>query len=102
MTLQSLSPMWPELIIAGAAMVLLMLGVFRPDTENNGEMVGWLAILALIVAAVVVLQQPAEARTLFQHRLRLCFVVAAFPFLFFFLSSVVGFIDLFGKNVVGW
>ena len=30
-------------------------------------MVGWLAILALIAAAVVVLQQPAEARSLFDN-----------------------------------
>ena len=59
MTIQSLSPMWPELIIAGAAMALLMLGVFRPETDNNGEAVGWLAILALIAAGIVVAQQAS-------------------------------------------
>ena len=28
MTLASLAPLWPELIIAASAMILLMLGVF--------------------------------------------------------------------------
>jgi NADH-quinone oxidoreductase subunit N len=67
MTLQSLAPMWPELIIAGAAMALLMLGVFRPETDSNGEAVGWLAILALIAAGIVVAQQPAQSQTLFDN-----------------------------------
>jgi NADH-quinone oxidoreductase subunit N len=67
MTLQSLAPMWPELIIAGAAMALLMLGVFRAETDNNGEAVGWLAILALIAAGIVVAQQPAAAQSLFDN-----------------------------------
>ncbi len=40
-------------------------------------------------------------RSLFQHRLKLCFLVAAFPFLFFFTSSIIGFIELFGRDVVG-
>jgi len=59
MTLQSLYPIWPELIIACSAMALLMVGVLRPETDANGERIGWVAILALIVAAVVVVQQPA-------------------------------------------
>ena len=59
MTLNSLYPMWPELIIAISAMALLMVGVLRPETDDNGERIGWVAILALIVAAVVVVQQPA-------------------------------------------
>jgi NADH-quinone oxidoreductase subunit N len=67
MTLTSLSPMWPELIVAGAAMVLLMVGVFRPETDNNGEAVGWAAILALIAAGIVVAQQPAAAQSLFDN-----------------------------------
>lgn len=46
-------------------------------------------------------QMDEDARRLFQHRLMLCFLVAAFPFLFFFLSSVIGFIELFAKDVVG-
>lgn len=43
-----------------------------------------------------------ETRQLFQRRLKLCFLVAAFPFLFFFVSSVVGFIELFARDVVGY
>ena len=38
--------------LAGAAarvgaMVLLMLGVFRPESDRRGEAIGWLAILVL-------------------------------------------------------
>ncbi len=67
MTLASLSPLWPELIVAGAAMLLLMVGVFRPETDNDGEAVGWLAILALIGAGVVIIQQPTASQTLFDN-----------------------------------
>ncbi|CAN5416289.1 hypothetical protein BH11PLA2_BH11PLA2_27410 [soil metagenome] len=58
--------------------------------------------MRLMTVPIAPLGMTAEARTLFQHRLRLCFLVAAFPFLFFFASSIVGFIELFGKDVVGW
>ncbi len=39
---------------------------------------------------------------LFQQRLRLCCLVAAVPFLFIFISSLTGFIELFSRAVVGW
>ena len=75
MTLNSLYPIWPELIIAVAAMALLMVGVLRPETDANGERIGWVAILSLIVAAVVVAQQPSGGTaTLFDN----AFVVDGF------------------------
>ncbi len=67
MTLSSLYPLWPELIIAGSAMLLLMIGVFRPDTDAYGERIGWVAILALIAAAAVVVKQPAGAAVMFDN-----------------------------------
>ena len=67
MTLQSLYPMWPEMIIAGSAMILLMVGAFRPETDANGERIGWVAILALIVAGIVIVGQPSNAVTLFDN-----------------------------------
>jgi serine/threonine-protein kinase len=41
------------------------------------------------------------ARALFQQRLRLCCLVAAAVFSFFFVSSATGFIELFSRYVVG-
>jgi serine/threonine-protein kinase len=43
-----------------------------------------------------------ETQALFHQRLRLCCLVAAFPFFFFFVSTLTGFIELFGRPVVGW
>ena len=67
MTLQSLYPLWPEMIIAASAMILLMVGAFRPETDANGERIGWVAILALIVAGIVIVSQPSNAVTLFDN-----------------------------------
>src|SRR5437762_13028598 len=36
-----------------------------------------------------------DARRLFQQRLKLCFLVAAFPFLFFIMTTVVGYLYLY-------
>ncbi|MGL4423594.1 MAG: serine/threonine-protein kinase [Gemmataceae bacterium] len=41
------------------------------------------------------------SRKLFQQRLRLCCLVAAFPFALFSVASATGYIDLFGRDVVG-
>ena len=46
--LPNLMPVLPELVIAGAAMALLMLGVFRGDRSTRT--VSWLAVTALLVA----------------------------------------------------
>ncbi len=67
MTLQSYYPLLPELIIAVGAMALLMIGAFRPETDQWGERIGWIAVLLLIVAGAVVLQQPTPAQTMFDN-----------------------------------
>ena len=48
-TLLTFAPALPEIVLAAGAMVLLMLGVFRADTERNGTSVGWLAVLLMLL-----------------------------------------------------
>jgi NADH-quinone oxidoreductase subunit N len=55
----------PEIVLVCAAMVLLMLGVLRPENDREAETIGWLAIGALGLAAWLVLNQPAGRHTLF-------------------------------------
>jgi tRNA A-37 threonylcarbamoyl transferase component Bud32 len=43
-----------------------------------------------------------ETRALFHWRLQICCLVAALPFAVFFLASLIGFIELFARPVVGW
>jgi NADH-quinone oxidoreductase subunit N len=45
-----LSPAWPEMLLAGAAMALLILGVLRG--EGSTRLVSWLAVLALLLTLV--------------------------------------------------
>ena len=47
----------PELILALGAIALLMLGVFSPEGEKTGRVVGWLAIGVLTAAIVAMFQQ---------------------------------------------
>lgn len=70
----SLSPMLPELVLVGGAMALLMLGVFRKESEDNAEQIGWLAILLLVVAGAIMCLRPLETTALFNGS----FVVDAF------------------------
>ena len=58
--LQSYWPLYPELLLVVGAMALLMLGVFRPESDREAEVIGWLAIAALGVAAWLVVRQPAD------------------------------------------
>ncbi|PPD27321.1 MAG: NADH-quinone oxidoreductase subunit NuoN [Hyphomicrobium sp.] len=64
--LAALGPVYPEIIVALGAMALLMYGVFRPETEANAEITGWLAILILAVAAATVALGPVSAESLFE------------------------------------
>jgi NADH-quinone oxidoreductase subunit N len=48
------APMLPELVLTGGAMVLLMYGVLRPETELEAEAVGWLSIALLAAVAWLV------------------------------------------------
>ncbi len=50
------APAAPEIFLAGAAMALLMLGVFRGD--GSSRLVSWLSVLSLIVAFFMVQMLP--------------------------------------------
>ncbi len=63
--LQMYAPLLPEIVVAVGAMVLLMYGVFWTDDNDAGESAGWLAILVLAVAAVVLVRMGGETTTLF-------------------------------------
>ena len=43
-----------------------------------------------------------DTRRLFHQRLRLCGLIAAFPFAFFVVSGATDFIELFDHNTIGW
>ena len=64
--LQSYWPLYPELLLVVGAMALLMLGVFRPESDREAVAIGWLAIAALGVAAWLVVRQPTETQLLFE------------------------------------
>jgi NADH-quinone oxidoreductase subunit N len=55
----------PEIVLVCAAMALLMFGVIGSDDDRKAEPAGWLAILALVGAAWLVLGQPPGRQTLF-------------------------------------
>jgi NADH-quinone oxidoreductase subunit N len=63
MTLASLMPVLPELIVLIGAMALLMLGVFRG--EDSTPVVEFGALGVLIAALLAVIIQPVEAATMF-------------------------------------
>ncbi len=56
----------PELVLVCSAMALLMLGVFRPQSDREAETIGWLAIGALGLAVWLILNQPARKEALFE------------------------------------
>jgi NADH-quinone oxidoreductase subunit N len=65
--LQAYWSLYPELALVIGAMALLMLGVFRPEGDRQSELIGWLAMAVLGVAAWLVLRQPAGGtQTLFE------------------------------------
>ncbi|MGH1417406.1 MAG: NADH-quinone oxidoreductase subunit NuoN [Hyphomicrobiaceae bacterium] len=66
-TLSQLSPIFPELLLALGAMVLLMIGVFRQDDADNGEFVGGLAVGLLVLAGAVIYTQPNATVSLFDE-----------------------------------
>lgn len=58
-------PLYPELTLVVGAMALLMLGVFRPESDDAAETIGWLAIIVMGVAAWAIIGQPTGAATRF-------------------------------------
>ena len=64
--LPDLTPLAPELVLAGFAMALMLYGVFRG--EQSARSVSWLAVVTLIVVMVVLLALPVDGRTVvWQH-----------------------------------
>lgn len=59
----NLSAAAPELFLAASGLVLLMVGVFKKGDAT--ALVGWLSILAMVVAGVLVLGGPAETTLAF-------------------------------------
>ena len=59
------APLLPELILAVGAMALLMFGVFREETQENAELVGWLSVLLLIAAFLVLVTAGEGTNRLF-------------------------------------
>jgi NADH-quinone oxidoreductase subunit N len=57
--------MLPEIILAVGAMALLMVGVFRAETQENAELVGWLAVFFMLLAAVVLVWSGEGTNQLF-------------------------------------
>ena len=56
----------PEIVLVVGAMALLMLGVFRPESDREAEIIGWLAMGVLGLAAWLVLAQTSDRQTLFE------------------------------------
>jgi NADH-quinone oxidoreductase subunit N len=58
-------PFFPEAVLILGAMVLLMVGVFRPSGEREAVSIGWLAIAIIVVSAWLVLSLPPQTQELF-------------------------------------
>jgi NADH-quinone oxidoreductase subunit N len=61
-----LVPLAPEIVLICGAMALLMLGVFRPETEREAERIGWLALAIIGVAVWLLLGQLPGTSVLFE------------------------------------
>jgi NADH-quinone oxidoreductase subunit N len=53
-----LSPALPEIVLAGAAMLLLLIGAFRG--EGSTRLVSWLSVLVLIAVLVLAVEVPGQ------------------------------------------
>ncbi|MFM9941928.1 MAG: NADH-quinone oxidoreductase subunit NuoN [Hyphomicrobiaceae bacterium] len=62
--LNKLMPMLPELVLIGGALLLLLYGVLRPETEIEAETVGWLSV-ALLAACAYLVWTTSGSKTLF-------------------------------------
>jgi len=56
---EDIFPLFPELTVAAAAIVLLMVGVFRGDRSTRSLV--WVAILALAGALAILVQEPERS-----------------------------------------
>ena len=53
------APLLPELILVVGAMVLLMYGVFRPETQSEAVSVGWMSIILIVAAGAALVYDGA-------------------------------------------
>ncbi len=60
--LETYAPLIPEIIIALSALFLLLLGAFK---EKSAELIGWLAIVVMVVVCFVIISQFGVQATLF-------------------------------------
>jgi NADH-quinone oxidoreductase subunit N len=65
--LETYAPMWPELLLAVGAMAILMYGAFRPDTDDEGEIAGWMALALIVGAGMMVTQLGSQPTSLFDR-----------------------------------
>jgi len=82
MDLAAFAPVVPELVLLGGALALLMLGVFRGDKIVDG--IDILAMIILVVAALLVVLQPAERVEVFGGS----FVIDGYGRFFKFLALI--------------
>jgi NADH-quinone oxidoreductase subunit N len=99
MTFGALSPAWPEILLALAAMALLMVGVFHKDGARAARLVSWLGVAALVVVAVVVVSvTPEEGRTFLFANMFAAGVYTAFVKVLVLGAAAVGIILSVGYN----
>ena len=77
------APAAPEILLAVGAMALLMVGVFRKDSE--GGLAGWLSVAILVCCGLLVLLQGGAEATLFEG----AFIVDAFS-RFMKIATLIG------------
>ena len=68
--LVDLAPLHSELILIVGAMVLLLWGAFRPETERQADVISWAAIAVLLLAGIVLARQPLGLQPLFDGSFR--------------------------------
>ena len=66
MNFGNFAAMWPELLLAAGALLLLMVGAFTRNGVAAGRTVCWLAFFILVAALILVIAQPSTGQTLFE------------------------------------
>ncbi|MGF1619424.1 MAG: NADH-quinone oxidoreductase subunit NuoN [Rhodomicrobiaceae bacterium] len=65
----SFAPVFPEMFLACAAMLLLMWGVFTEEKDTDSELSGWLGVVLLVLTGAMVLGQDGGTQKLFEGAL---------------------------------
>jgi NADH-quinone oxidoreductase subunit N len=97
MTWPQIEPALPEIFVVGAAMALLMLGVFRG--EHSTRLVSWLAVIVLVVAGVLVAAlTPTSGRLLLFADMFAVSLYGAFVKILVLGASAFGIVMAVGYN----